>query len=279
MRRFVTSRFFRLYPLYWVSIIGAVVFSAILHLNPLDWKMVLVNVTMLQQFVGVGNLIGAYWTLQIELIFYFICAALFILGRLHIARVLFFSSLLWLVVAIIMAVARNLTDLKLPVAIPLALCLMFFGSVWRRRLVEADPLSGRLAKVLLPCILAAIPLIAFMAYNRDMGFHENWHRYTAAYILAIVLFITLTTRMRIENTIIVWTGRVSYSVYLIHPLVLHGYAIWMKSYASALGMPTQLHIIVISVITLGVADLLFRLVEGPAIAWGRSIVGRRRALG
>ena len=40
----------------------------------------LANLTMLQQFAGIENVIGLYWTLQIELIFYGLCVLLFCAG-------------------------------------------------------------------------------------------------------------------------------------------------------------------------------------------------------
>ena len=48
-----------------------------------DAPEVVANVTMLQQFFGIENVLGIYWTLQIELIFYALCVGLFIIGLLR----------------------------------------------------------------------------------------------------------------------------------------------------------------------------------------------------
>lgn len=70
---FVASRVARLYPAYWVAVMltasiiilfGASKFSV----TP---SQVVVNLTMLQQFLRVPNVDGVYWTLARELVFYF----------------------------------------------------------------------------------------------------------------------------------------------------------------------------------------------------------------
>ncbi len=85
--QFVSSRVARLYPAYWGAI--ALTTCALLLL-PLPWHdrmpsatQVLVNLTMLQRFVGIRDVDGAYWSLQIELIFYVWMLAMWRLGALR----------------------------------------------------------------------------------------------------------------------------------------------------------------------------------------------------
>jgi hypothetical protein len=73
-RDFWISRFFRLYPAYWLSILLVVLVGGSI---PAVLTLV-INVTMLQKFVGFPDMIGVYWTLQIELIFYMLCSSRFV---------------------------------------------------------------------------------------------------------------------------------------------------------------------------------------------------------
>jgi peptidoglycan/LPS O-acetylase OafA/YrhL len=73
LRDFWFSRFFRLYPAYWLSILLVVLVGGSI---PAVLTLIM-NVTMFQKFVGVSDMIGVYWTLQIELIFYMLCSLLF----------------------------------------------------------------------------------------------------------------------------------------------------------------------------------------------------------
>ena len=83
VRRFVISRFFRLYPAYWLSLTAALVVLVVAAHQHVDAREVAANVTVLQQFIGIENVLGIYWTLQIELIFYALCVGLFIIGLLQ----------------------------------------------------------------------------------------------------------------------------------------------------------------------------------------------------
>jgi len=73
-RIFWTARFFRLWPAYWVAILLAVLTNT--SEIPITFRNVLVNCTMLQGFLGVPDMVGAFWTLQIELVFYGLITAM-----------------------------------------------------------------------------------------------------------------------------------------------------------------------------------------------------------
>lgn len=67
---FVRRRMFRLYPAYWISI--AYVLTVLFVLDEhIDINLLLVNATMLQEFIGFDHVNGVYWTLSFELLFYF----------------------------------------------------------------------------------------------------------------------------------------------------------------------------------------------------------------
>lgn len=73
---FFVSRVIRLYPAYWVGVLGTTLVVALVAggVEPLAWRDVLVNLTMLQWPVGVEHVDGVYWTLWAELRFYLLFA-------------------------------------------------------------------------------------------------------------------------------------------------------------------------------------------------------------
>ncbi|MGC0329517.1 peptidoglycan/LPS O-acetylase OafA/YrhL [Streptomyces sp. SAI-170] len=73
---FFTSRVIRLFPAYWVGVIATTAVAALLPggIDPLAWRDVLVNLTMLQWPMGVDHVDGVYWTLWAELRFYLLFA-------------------------------------------------------------------------------------------------------------------------------------------------------------------------------------------------------------
>lgn len=76
---FAYQRFFRLFPLYWLSLILGVMFPWDDPAKAFSLAVIAINATMLQGFVFVENVIGLYWTLQIEITFYVLCILLFAL--------------------------------------------------------------------------------------------------------------------------------------------------------------------------------------------------------
>lgn len=67
-RQFAIARFIRLYPVYWVCLILTFFMAS----NNASYTDLLINLTLLQSFVGVENIDGVYWTLAKELQFYFL---------------------------------------------------------------------------------------------------------------------------------------------------------------------------------------------------------------
>ena len=70
---FCYGRFIRLFPIYWIAIFITIsaMFLAGLETEKLTTINILVNLSMFQRFLGFQDIDGAYWTLAVELIFYF----------------------------------------------------------------------------------------------------------------------------------------------------------------------------------------------------------------
>ena len=75
--RFAVSRFFRLYPAYWLSLALALLIFPPLTGESYSIQRIVANITMAQAAFGQRDVIGAYWTLFIELAFYGLCMGLF----------------------------------------------------------------------------------------------------------------------------------------------------------------------------------------------------------
>ena len=271
-RRFLISRFMRLYPAYWVSLL---LFVAMLKLTdaPLpSLAQVVANVTMVQAALGFDDVVGLYWTLFIELVFYGLCLALFISGKLYDQTLRARCSLGFLLLALAMGAVRALSERKLPVALPLALSLMFFGSVWRQWLLaEHSKELTRNLKRLLIAFAVLLPPTLIMAYHQDMGTGETWGRYCFTYALAISSFLLLTRGLRLDHPVLVWLGAVSYSLYLLHPsMLMLGEFVLRRTGATALTIA-----VFATLLTLGAAHLCFRYIETPFIQLGRRLNNRK----
>ncbi|MEM7790540.1 MAG: acyltransferase [Verrucomicrobiota bacterium] len=91
---FAASRAKRLFPAYWVAIIFTSAFAIFLggELMAVTPKMIIANFSMLQNYIGIENVDGVYWTLLYELRFY---AAVFVILCLGLRRYLAGIFLAW----------------------------------------------------------------------------------------------------------------------------------------------------------------------------------------
>jgi peptidoglycan/LPS O-acetylase OafA/YrhL len=270
-RRFLISRFMRLYPAYWLSLL---VFLTMLQLSggPFpSWPQIVANLSMVQALLGFDDVVGLYWTLFIELVFYGLCLLLFTSGKLYDLGVRTRCALGMLVLGLILAVFRELTERKIPVALPLALSLMFFGSIWRQWLLgEHSRQLTRCLVVLSGAYLLLLPPTLLLAYGENLVEGEAGGRYLLTYTLAIVSFLLLTRSVRLQHPALVWLGSVSYSLYLLHPSML----LLSQYLLSGLPLPPLYAAVLGTALTLGAADLSFRYLETPFIQWGKRLNNR-----
>ncbi|MEU6809196.1 acyltransferase [Streptomyces sp. NPDC046831] len=109
---FFRSRVARLYPAYWVALllVGAASLALPVVLAPLRPDEFLVNLTMLQQPMGVPRVLGVCWTLWVEMRFYVLFALCVIVKGVTYRRVVVFC-VLWTLAGVLARVADTpLTD-------------------------------------------------------------------------------------------------------------------------------------------------------------------------
>lgn len=264
LHRFWINRVFRLYPLFWFSIATALPFAT--------WSvpMVLANLTMFPIFLGYTQLIGVYWTLAFELLFYLVMSLLFA-ARLN-KHTVPTTVMLILMAILAEAILPLAFGQRFPIGIIRYLATMFVGTVAYR--VYNRELRTRPALVMMIATTVGSP--------SDGGTWAYLHFMTAgvaAYLVfAATLFIALRSGAQrasvargsigrrcasVIGSSARYLGRVSYSLYLMHQFVLS----LVPPAASA--VPSALVWLVLS---LGLASLTYYLIEQPGIALGRRFI-------
>ncbi|UJH67020.1 acyltransferase family protein [Allomuricauda sp. SCSIO 65647] len=87
---FAISRVSRLYPAYWVCVL-LTVFVIIAYGNELfaiTWPQVMANMTMLNGFMRIPHVDGVYWSLLVELKFYFLMGSLLFIRKMKYVELL-----------------------------------------------------------------------------------------------------------------------------------------------------------------------------------------------
>lgn len=228
---FAISRAARLYPPYWISLVFAVVLL-LLHPVPgfpFTWGQALVNLTMVQRWVGVDNVVDVYWTLAVEMQFYVIILVLLYLTRCRLSdRVVLWGSLAWSVIswAVVLFTAPHV------------------GSDPQR-----DPMWVKLLNNATVAEYAPLFVLGMALYiARQTGRHRGWVAAAAmsavgstfvmrgmplALEVFVVVLLAVTVMLRERTSVLLlapvqWYGKISYSLYILHAIpgyiIIH--ALW-----------------------------------------------------
>lgn len=272
--KFPTRRFFRLYPAYWLSILTGLGAVYWLWGEGPSLKTVLLNVTMLQRFVGGEDVLGLYWTLQIELMFYVICALLWSLGLIErtrlLAAVALCAAVYWY---FSLASGLGLYHWFLPLRPTFDgyhlewfayLSIMFMGASCRRHFT--GDMSGVWFTGLTAFVwLAAQPATGIYFFMNNIAPDFVAMKY-GAYAIGLWAFFILAFVVRIRHPAMVWLGRISYSLYLQHPVAISLTA-WLLMRSGSQRLSTVgLSILVATSATIVLAALSYKFVEAPCIA-------------
>ncbi len=273
--RFMTSRFCRLYPLYWLSSIACLIFLARSELP--DLRTILLNVTMVQGFLGAHDINGVAWTLQIELVFYAVCLGMFVSGVLRSVRAKFAAFGCSLLLALLLAVVRFLMARKLPVALPLGISVMFLGCIWRSVILDHEQMARGYALKAIIVFAALLPVICLLAYSRNYGYDESPLPYILCYGCGVAIFLLGTTKLRVHGRIFVHLGTISYSVYLLHtPVYLAAERFGLIPAADAGPLVFWSWLIAMMCAVILVSHLSYMMIEKPFIELGRSVIRLRK---
>ncbi|MGX1548494.1 acyltransferase family protein [Streptomyces adustus] len=275
---FFRSRVARLYPAYWVAIVlitaAACVLPVVVH--PLRSDEILVNLTMLQQPMGVNRVLGVDWTLWVEVRFYAMFALFVVWRGVTYRRVVLFCAL-WTLAGVFARVAdMPLTDeLVMRDHAP-----FFIGGL-------ALYLIHRYGSDLL---LWGIVIMSFLLGQRysvtalwHPGMQGDFHR--NPYVIQAIVFLAFAA---VAVVAVGWTrwanwrwltvaGALTYPFYLIHE---HLGWFFVRVLNRDLGLPPYATIVISVASLLSIAWLIHRLVEkpfGPRLK--RALVVRRPQLG
>lgn len=203
---FAISRAIRLYPVYWLCV--AITFGVVAvfglpgrEVSPRD---ALLNLTMFQQYLGVPQVDGAYWTLSAELAFYAVCFVLLLTGAVRSRRALDVLLPVWLAVSAgtlaLESVPHPLLVDVLSLAVawsPLFIAGMVLHGAW-----QGDRRWNRL--VLLPLAVATMTL-----HGLDQGL-------AAAVVIALVALAVWGPARILASAPLRWLGAISFALYLLH---------------------------------------------------------------
>ena len=304
-RNFVIRRFFRLYPAYWLSIpIG---WLAIYWLGGEQFasREIVANATMLQTFFGISDVIGVYWTLAIELVFYSICLTLFWLGIAH-RSITFcaFTALTALGAWGYAKVSHYVLSVELG-SIPSPsflynvghylvqnpsnlwgdsryLWLVFLSVMGLGALIRFwhDRRAGSFDKIIIllavGCWLIWFLIVPIELYLRGVLSRVDVCTYLC-HSIPVVAFFVLSLCWKIKWRLLSYIGLVSYSMYLFHAAIFYPLHYFLRKHPEFVlnSLPAPALMVGAVLLSAGAAAMIFTFIERPAIDLSRRLTNFR----
>jgi peptidoglycan/LPS O-acetylase OafA/YrhL len=244
---FLSRRAFKILPAYIISVVALFAFG---YLAGVRWQTValLSNLTMTQDVFGQPMLTAVYWTLLIEVKFYFLIAAQ------H-----FFSGDKWTVITPLTMIAANLFILVTRgyASVLLTFLPAFYVGIQVRRFQRDKCLSP--ADLIVTALAVAVSLVLYDQYY-------GW--WSCVYLIAGTVALTYGVLRSFSSSSLNFFGRISYSGYLYHAAV--GSLVFSALGTSA-SWPAGLAAVVVALaVSTFVAVVSYRLVEVPFVEFGKT---------
>jgi peptidoglycan/LPS O-acetylase OafA/YrhL len=252
---FIVSRLSRLYPAYWISIILTFSVITIFSLpgREVNIQSALINLTMFQQWFNVSNVDGVYWTLAVELSFYFIMYFLFIT---QLTKRIEIISIIWLSVIIGSQFLEENSGMQIHWAIKL-LFLLTYGNLF---------IAGIMFYKIMHGARSIHYVILLFSLSTEYYLHGEIALLVAAYFSLFLLFAQGNLKILSVKPLI-FLGTISYSLYLIHQNI--GYVIIQNLEAN--GLLNSVSIILVPLtISIAIASLIQIYIEKPSLTFVRS---------
>ena len=253
VKTFAVKRVTRLYPSYWTAIIlTTLVTYGLNSAMKTDLISTLLNFTMLQGFVGIPNVDGAYWTLRCELWFYVIIAVTLFFKK----RNYTVMSTVWL--GLIILKDAFFATLEINNTLKSAATL-FLMSDWASTFIIGMSLCAIYKKK--KDFLAYFNLILCFVIEYNL---RSTSRFLFVVLVTALIYLLVVKKIKIKHDgVLNFFSSISFPLYLLHQKI--GYVI-IQSFERA-HLSRYIGMIAAVVICTAFAYLVHKYVEISASKW------------
>lgn len=263
-RSFLVGRAARLLPVFWLSILAAVVLVRLGVNGMFSQTVGISNAEAAMSFVLGGFflrpevvVLGVTWTLIVQFVFYGYAVAL---RRLLTTRPVLVptlgAALCWLVLLYTDLVPYDWTIPMLD-KVAATLPTVFLGQIAYFAFVRIA--SWR---VLVGAALAQFAVIQFAMTVDAFHVGQRGHLWTVLVLIVAVVLVAPTDTAFGRSRVVHWLATRSYTIYLVHTLVLYRIYEWVEPHLG----PTAA--VAVFALVVGIlSDVVYRYVETPASAW------------
>jgi len=215
VKKYAIARFARIVPIYWLVISLCVLISL---LGAPDFPLQIDSLTSIVRHYGLGGNVGPFWSIPLEVQYYVFFV--FIWFCLSMAR----KTKFWLILAAIICASLIVTNDQWPnLSLPNKLHFFLAGTIaglCPREFWKAEARGG----VLMVVQLVAVATILFpltLNYGSDQFYDSLAISIAFAVAVYFISFDSLGSAVIFASKVIRKVGQASFSIYLIHVLVLY----------------------------------------------------------
>ncbi len=225
IKDFMASRFIRLFPCYWLSILIAIIAMRLLthHLIHYKWNFVLGNLLMLQPVFKTKDLVGAYWTLYVELTFYILMSLLWYFKQLKKIELIILAGLLFMTIfngthLILHGISPQYDRLFTILRSLLPLFFSHFNTFSAGILFYIIYTKGnnafRFSLLILSFCITAIAHGDSAMIKNYLNVYEHLIALLFVYLIFLLIIIDKLPYLKFKYLVVL--GNISYALYLIH---------------------------------------------------------------
>lgn len=211
---FCYGRFVRLYPIYWITIIITVTAMLITKLGVEKLTIIntVVNFTMFQRFIGFKDIDGSYWTLAVELIFYFILIILQLLKKTKfIVEYFIFLILLVFIIKLYYCYEFPFNNKIIKILKQFSYLHLFLAGIIFNEIYNSK-FNFKYGLILVFCLIC----------NFGVNLRFNIVNETIIVFFIMVIFLILTQKKELlfflNNPLLQFLGKISYPLYLLNEI-------------------------------------------------------------
>jgi peptidoglycan/LPS O-acetylase OafA/YrhL len=253
--QFAASRFVRLYPALWASVIFTVLIMLFIADKKYSMGRILANFTLLNEYLGYKDIDVVYWTLKAELKFY-VCISLLLVFGVFNKHHVWLS--LWLGITVMHAVSGQ--PFFMGWFITPAYSSFFIAGI---ALYLIQNIGKNTYSYFV--LFSSLVVSSFSAYDQANGFlthpntMEKFISVAIVWLFYFVLYFLCTGKINLkERNIYVTLGALTYPLYLVHNIA--GKAI-IDQYSNII--PEKAMIVVVLVFMIFSAWIIHLVIEKP----------------
>lgn len=270
-RQFLIRRFFRIFPLLWISIPLGALTSHWLWNKPFASEDFLLNALLIPNFFGAPFAQGLYWSLQVEILFYAIVFALVYLK-------IFEKTKIALILLLTTGLAYSIQKTGVPA--DTALGIFLFLLIMLRMILLGWLLRNFLMnknRNLLDT-LSLLLVLGYFLIKKPMDAHQifqaggqGFHHLTET--VAIILFLVFY-RFNLHSKLFLYLGKISYSIYLMHPVVMYSIFYWAHQPSGEWLKQYDLSWMLLATVgfTLLLSHITWTFIENPSQQFARNLL-------